>query len=136
MIPAFLTRVDQPDRGGRWTQYFADTRTATDSIADSLLADVERESRPEVTLTDFDPDGEIKVVAAALYAVSDLPDDQLFDIARRMSADDRAARAARLRRQPREPPPQARARVRADDAIASTCSPTTARFAICSAIGC
>ena len=26
----------------------------------------------EVTLTDFDPDGEIKVVAAALYAVSDL----------------------------------------------------------------
>ena len=42
------------------------------------------------TLTDFDPDGEIKVVAAALYAVSDLPDDQLFDIARRMSADDRA----------------------------------------------
>jgi hypothetical protein len=44
-----------------------------------------------VTLTDFDPDGEIKVVAAALYAVSDLPDDQLFDAARRMSADDRAA---------------------------------------------
>ena len=51
----------------------------------------ERESRPEVTLTDFDPDGEIKVVAAALYAVSDLPDDQLFDVARRMSADDRAS---------------------------------------------
>jgi hypothetical protein len=43
-----------------------------------------------VTLTDFDPDGEIKVVAAALYAVSDLPDDQLFAIARQMSTDDRA----------------------------------------------
>jgi thymidylate synthase ThyX len=90
VIPAFLTRVDQPDRGVRWTQYFAETKTATESIADSLLTGVERESRPEVTLTDFDPDGEVKVVAAALYAVSDLADDQLFDVARRMSADDRA----------------------------------------------
>ena len=90
VIPAFLTRVDQPDRGVRWTQYFAETKTATESIADSLLAGVERESRPEVTLTDFDPDGEIKVVAAALYAVSDLADDQLFTVARRMSVEDRA----------------------------------------------
>ena len=49
------------------------------------------ESRDEVTLTDFDPDGEIKIVAAALYAVSELPDDQLLQIARRLSPDDRAA---------------------------------------------
>ena len=41
------------------------------------------EPRPEVTLTDFDGDGEIRIVAAALYAVSDLPDDQLMDVARR-----------------------------------------------------
>ena len=91
VIPAFLTRVDQPDRGARWTQYFAETRSATESIAEGLLSRVEPESRTEVTLTDFDPDGEIKVVAAALYAVSDLPDDQLFEVARRMSADDRAS---------------------------------------------
>jgi hypothetical protein len=41
-------------------------------------------------MTDFDPDGETKVVAAALYAASTLPDDQLQQIARSMSADDRA----------------------------------------------
>ena len=46
--------------------------------------------RDEVVLTDFDPDGEIKVVAAALYAVSDLPDDQLLGVARRMTPDERA----------------------------------------------
>ena len=91
VIPAFLTRVDQPDRGGHWTQYLADTRAATEGMAATLLSDVDVESRPEVALTDFDPDGEIKVVAAALYAVSDLADDQLFDVARRMSADDRAS---------------------------------------------
>ena len=26
VIPAFLTRVDQPERGGRWSAYLADTR--------------------------------------------------------------------------------------------------------------
>ena len=28
VIPAFLARVDQPDRGGRWIEYFAETRRA------------------------------------------------------------------------------------------------------------
>jgi thymidylate synthase ThyX len=90
VIPAFLTRIDQPDRGGRWTQYLVETRASTDEIASALVSDVAVESRPEVVLTDFDPDGEIKVVAAALYAASGLPDDQLFAVARKMSADDRA----------------------------------------------
>lgn len=90
VIPAFLTRVDQPDRGGRWSAYLAEARNATQSIGEQLLATEIADPRPEVTLTGFDPDGEIKVVAAALYAVSDLPDDQLLVIARRMTADARA----------------------------------------------
>ena len=90
VIPAFLTRVDQPERGARWTQYFADTRKQTEDVAARLLRNAHPVSQPDVVLTDFDPDGEIKVVAAALYAVSDLPDGQLLAIARRMSADERA----------------------------------------------
>ena len=43
-----------------------------------------------MTLTDFDPEGEVKVVAAALYAVTDLPDEQLLAAARRMTAEERA----------------------------------------------
>jgi thymidylate synthase ThyX len=91
VIPAFLARVDQPERGGQWSGYLASCRDATAAVAARLLGDVETEVRPEVTLTDFDPDGEIKVVAAALYAVTELPDDQLLAAARRLSADDRAA---------------------------------------------
>src|SRR4029077_5890596 len=49
------------------------------------------EPRSEVTLTGFDPEGETKVVAAALYSVSGLPDDQLLAIARRLSAEERTA---------------------------------------------
>ncbi|MCI0549209.1 MAG: FAD-dependent thymidylate synthase [Candidatus Rokubacteria bacterium] len=89
VIPAFLTRVDRRDRGEVWSRYLAGTRRATEVIAGELLAGVEAEPRPEVTLTDFDPDGEVTVVAAALYAVSDLPDDQLLAIARKLGPEER-----------------------------------------------
>jgi thymidylate synthase ThyX len=91
VIPAFLARLDQPNRGGRWIEYFAETRRGFASIADPVVADLPADARGEVTLTDFDPDGEIKVVAAALYSVSALPDDQLLARARQLSADDRLA---------------------------------------------
>jgi thymidylate synthase ThyX len=91
VIPAFLTRVDRPDRGMRWSEYLRDTRAATTAAAARVLSEAAPEPRPEVVLTDFEPDGEVKVVAAALYAVSSLPDDQLLSIAQRMSADERLA---------------------------------------------
>src|SRR5712691_7509567 len=91
VIPAFLARLDQPNRGGRWIEYFAETRRAFEAVAHPLLSDAIAEPRGEVTLTGFDPEGETKVVAAALYSASALPDDQLLALARRLSADDRAA---------------------------------------------
>jgi len=91
VVPAFFTRVDQPERGGRWSAYFADTRARTSEVASRLAGHEPVEGRPEVVLSDFDPEGEIKVVAAALYASSSLPDDQLLTLARRMSVEDRAA---------------------------------------------
>src|SRR6185503_9141619 len=90
VIPAFLARLDQPNRGGRWIEYLADTRRGFEAAARRFV-DVDGEARDEVTLTSFDPEGEIKVVAAALYSASALPDDQLLAIARAMSADERAA---------------------------------------------
>jgi thymidylate synthase ThyX len=91
VIPAFLARLDQPNRGGRWIDYFAETRRGFADAAAPFVGDAIGEPRDEVTLTDFDPEGEIKVVASALYNVSALPDDQLLAIARRMTPDDRAA---------------------------------------------
>jgi thymidylate synthase ThyX len=91
VIPAFLTRVDQPERGGRWSRYLADTRKAADDIAADYLRTTAAEQRQEVTLSEFDPDGEVKVVASALYASSHLPDDQLLGIARAMDPAERAA---------------------------------------------
>ncbi len=91
VIPAFLTRVDLPERGGAWSAYLQETREVTARVADRLVGHLPAEPRDSVTLTDFDPDGEVKVVAAALYASTALPDDQLLDLARRMTHDDRRA---------------------------------------------
>ena len=90
VIPAFLKRVDVDDRGVAWSAYWRRTRERLDEVAGKTLAGVEPAPRPEVTLTDWDPDGEVKVVAAALYAASALPDDQLLDIARELGPEQRA----------------------------------------------
>ncbi|HVM12207.1 MAG TPA: FAD-dependent thymidylate synthase [Actinomycetota bacterium] len=88
VIPAFLRRVDLPDRGGRWSRYLDETRRSLTAAAEELVREP-AEPRPEVVLTDFDPQGEIKVVAAALYEVTDLPDDQLLRRARDMTVGER-----------------------------------------------
>jgi thymidylate synthase ThyX len=89
VIPAFLRRVDVPERGGAWSAYLAETSENVQKLAERMLGDAEPEPRGEVTLTEFDPEGEVKVVAAALYAASALPDDQLLAVARRMSHEER-----------------------------------------------
>ncbi len=91
VIPAFVKRVDREDRGVVWSRYLSDAHEATLKVACELLADVaEAHDVPEVSLTDYDPEGELKVVAAALYSVSRLPDAQLLEVARGLSSEQRA----------------------------------------------
>ncbi|HEY7660912.1 MAG TPA: FAD-dependent thymidylate synthase [Actinomycetota bacterium] len=89
VIPAFLKRVDLPDRGVAWSRYLAETREATEHVAAKFTEGAEPERGGLVELTDFDPGGEEAVVAAALYATSDLSDEQLRSLAESMSADER-----------------------------------------------
>ena len=91
VIPAFLKRVDVEDRGVAWSRYWRDTRERLEEATGKALLGQAPEARDEVTLTDFDPDGEVKVVAAAMYASSSLPDDQLLEVARGMTPAQRAA---------------------------------------------
>jgi thymidylate synthase ThyX len=91
VIPAFVARVEQPSRGGRWIEYLSQTRNAFDASARAVTGGHDADPRPEVVLSDFDPEGEVKVAAATLYSASHLPDDQLLRLARALSPDDRAA---------------------------------------------
>jgi hypothetical protein len=88
VIPSFLRRVDLPERGVAWSDYFAATAEGMRGVAAGLGA--ASEARPEVTLVDWDPEAEAKIAAAALYAYSDLPDDLLLAHVRTLPAADRA----------------------------------------------
>jgi thymidylate synthase ThyX len=90
VIGPFLTRVDVPDRGGAWTNYLASARERAASVSAEALGGAIAEPRPEVTLVEWDPDGETKIAAAALYEASGLPDDQLLERVRNMDDAERA----------------------------------------------
>jgi thymidylate synthase ThyX len=91
VIPEFLERVDAPERGVAWSDYWRAVREATEELGAKLASGVDPERRDEVNLVDYDPDGELKVTAAVLYASTLLPDDQLLRIVGEMPADERAA---------------------------------------------
>ena len=92
VIPSFLVRVDRPDRGGAWGEYLAKTRDDTaDLVARIFAADEPAPTADDVTLLDWDPDGEDKVLAAICYPHTNLPERQLLDRVRRLPADDRIA---------------------------------------------
>ncbi len=89
VIPSFLTRVDRPERGGEWSAYLASTGRAMADVATRVVGDEAPEPRPAVTLVDFDPDAEDKLLAAMLYPYVELPDDQILARVRTLSAQDR-----------------------------------------------
>ena len=90
VIPEFVQRVALPDRGGVWADYLRDCAQKTRALADDTLAGEDGvESRSRVTLSDFEPEGETKVVAAALYTASDVPLDRLLEVAGSMTPEDR-----------------------------------------------
>jgi thymidylate synthase ThyX len=91
VIPSFLKRVDLDDRGVAWSTYLASTREGMDEVAARLLdaeADVEA---PAVQLVEWDPEAEIRMVAAMLYPYSHLPQAEIDRQVAAMSVDDRLA---------------------------------------------
>jgi thymidylate synthase ThyX len=88
VIPAFLTRVDLADRGLKWSKYLEEVRDDLEERAQELGPP--DDTGPAVTLTDWDPEAETKIAAAALYAVSELPDEDLQRMVREMTSAQRA----------------------------------------------
>ena len=91
VIPSFLRRVDLSDRGGRWSEYLADTRDRSAEIVDELLGGTPVEPASEVTLVDFDPEAEDKILAAICYSHSAMPEHQILERVRGLGADERVA---------------------------------------------
>jgi hypothetical protein len=83
VIPSFLTRVDMEGRGVDWSDYLADVRARLQLAAADVPADAA--AGRSVQLTEWDPEAEVKLAAASLYAVSEASDQELLRRARQLS---------------------------------------------------
>jgi thymidylate synthase ThyX len=63
VIPDFISRLDRPDRGGRWVEYLRDLRTSTEKHA---LRDP-GDAQESVRLLDWDKNAESTIMSAALF---------------------------------------------------------------------
>ena len=92
VIPSFLKRVDLDDRGVAWSNHLRSSRESMEAMAERFFGAEEAiEDAPVVSLVDFDPDAEVKLVAAALYPHVSLPERQIERRVRAMSTDERLA---------------------------------------------
>jgi len=92
VIPSFLRRLDVPERGVAWTNYLRDTRSATHALVNESTRDTGDETPGEyVHLVDFDPEGEVRVLEAIVFANSTSSHD---DAARRVASMNTEERAA------------------------------------------
>jgi thymidylate synthase ThyX len=97
VIPAFVKRVDMPDRGGAWIDYLRAVRAQASQVAARFGLDDARtgEEPPTVNLTHVDG-SEVDLLAACLYEVSDAPEEELRAAAVALGADERATLIAGL----------------------------------------
>ena len=89
VVPSFLRRVDQPDRGGRWSQYLSDTSIDTKQVVHDLFASEETQPEESVVLSDCDPEGEDKLLAAICYSHLALSESQIYKKVQSMSHDEK-----------------------------------------------
>ena len=93
VIPSFLQRVDLADRGGVWSDYLASTRTQTDEVVGRLWPDRHdvEDSAARVTLDDWDPEGEDKVIAAICYPHMAMAQSEALRRVQALGAEDKRA---------------------------------------------
>jgi thymidylate synthase ThyX len=95
VIPSFLRRVDIAERGGEWSDYFASTADETKRVLERLwpdaLAPNPDEGAAEVQLTDFDPEGEDKVLAAICFPNTTLSDAETMRRVQALGHDEKVA---------------------------------------------
>ena len=95
VIPSWVKRVDVADRGVAHSEYLESTNDTMRKLAASLFEESSAVPEPviggdpEVVLVDWDPDAEVKLIAAMLYPYTSLPENVVLERAARMSDEDR-----------------------------------------------
>lgn len=92
IIPSFVKRA-KTERGNKYAQYLQKNRERTELLAQKLLGQIQPASTlitaSSVQLLEYDPDAEVKVVAAILYPHTDLTFEQIKEYVTGLSTTDR-----------------------------------------------
>jgi thymidylate synthase ThyX len=94
VIPSFLQRVDLADRGGVWSDYMTTTREQTQDIVHDLWPDGRLgpdTAAARVTLDDWDPEGEDKVIAAICYPHMTVSESEALRRVQALGTEDKRA---------------------------------------------
>ena len=92
VVPVFVERVERPDRGGVFVDYLQRVRDETRRLLPLSPPSHLRTEAPDATrvrLTEYDPEGELSVLAAILFELGDLSDEAALAAARNLSPDER-----------------------------------------------
>jgi thymidylate synthase ThyX len=89
IIPSFVKR-SKTERGTQYAGYLAANRERTATLTRQRMEQIEPSSAPIVQLVEYDPDAEVKTVAAILYPHSDLTFEQVKEHAAGLSQSERA----------------------------------------------
>jgi thymidylate synthase ThyX len=91
VVPSFLTRVDRPERGGEWSEYFETRALEMAALTERLWPDAQAldASEDHVELVDFDRDGEEKVLVAMCYPYVGTSEHELTERVRSLNDEQR-----------------------------------------------
>ena len=95
VIPSWVKRVDVADRGVAHSRYLERNAGAMSELAGDLFGPTEPEYEPElggdpeVELLDWDPDGEVKAIAAMLYPYTHLGESAVLERVHGLSVEER-----------------------------------------------
>ncbi len=88
IIPSFVKRA-KTERGAKAAQYLQTNCKRTELLAQKLLGQIQPVSTSTVQLVDYDPQAEVKVIAAILYPHTDLTFDQIKEYVTSLSTTER-----------------------------------------------
>ncbi len=97
VIPAFVKRVDMPDRGGAWIDYLHELRARTSRAAARFgLDDAGRGEQPPSVRLQHTEGSETDLIAACLFEVADVDEAQLRTAAAALGPSERSQLIAAL----------------------------------------
>jgi thymidylate synthase ThyX len=92
IIPSFVKRANDEEFGKMTQKFLLDTERGMESLVGKILeTKAISQSKPSkyVTLVDYDPEAEVKAVAAAMFNFCNMPLNELIEVARKMTTEER-----------------------------------------------